>query len=133
MINKNQVLRIPRSSLVVRHRHFLHKLFQAAKYKTPTELAKIIQSANSNQIKALSELSQNLLKATYPKTTKAYLRKMKPFKDVIRKLGSVRSSVKAKQRTLLQQNLQHGGLPFLVPLLAPIIGSLLSAGISATI
>jgi hypothetical protein len=126
-------MHFPRNSLVVLHRNFLDKLYHTALYGTPADLAKIIHKANHVQIKALSEISQNLLAATYPRISKAYLKKLNPYKRIIRQLGSSKTPITTKRKTLLRTNVQHGGLPFLAPLLAPIIGALLSAGIQAAV
>lgn len=132
--NRNSVaFNLPKQSLVVLHRNFLDKLYHIALYGTPSDLAFIIQKANPAQIKALSELSQNLIHATYPRISKAFIKKLKPHRTIIRQLASSQIPVTQKRKTLLQQNVQYGGLPFLAPLLAPILGTLLSAGIGAAI
>jgi hypothetical protein len=85
-------------------------------------------------LKALTEVTHNLLKQNYPNTKKkTYLKKLGPFKNIIRKLANSKTTTKQKRNLLLRQNNQAGGLPFMIPLLAPIISSLISAGIQAVV
>jgi hypothetical protein len=128
---------IPQTSFAFKHRVFLNKLLQAAREVEegrlqPTYLASLIKSARPSELKALCEVSENLLKKRYqPK--KRFLRVLLPFKKLIRRLACRKTSVSSKKQALLRNNTQVGGLPFLVPLLAPIIGTLISAGIEAAI
>jgi hypothetical protein len=128
---------IPTDSFAFKHRLFLHELLQAAREvkegrQPPTYLTSLIKSARSSELKALCEVTENLLKKRYqPK--KRFLRALLPFKKLIRRLACRKTSVSVKKQALLRNNTQVGGLPFLVPLLAPIIGTLISAGIEAAI
>ena len=127
------VLTLPSHSATARNRSFLKNLHVVASQGTPSKLANVIRQASADQVKALSELSYNFLRAQYPKKTRGYIKSLLPFKKTIRKLGNKSTPIKEKKKVLLYQNVQHGGLPFLAPLLAPIVGSLISAGISSAL
>ena len=128
-----RLLHIPQRSRIIKHQSFLKKLYKTVKSTNRPDLAHVLQKASPSEIRAISETSQNLLKRTYPKTDKRFLKRLLPFKSIIRKLANPKTTVPQKRQVLLKQNLQSGGLPFLVPLLAPILGSLISAGIQSTI
>jgi hypothetical protein len=130
-ISKTRSLHIPSRSQALHHRTFLKKL--SAVSKNPVKVANLLRNAKSSELKAITEVSKNLLKKNYPITAKKYLKKLSPFKSIIRNLANKKKTAKQKRDLLLRHNNQSGGLPFMIPLLAPIIGSLISAGISAAV
>lgn len=124
---KNKKLIIPKNSSVVRHRKFLKKIYSAA--DSESELKAIVKRAKASEISALSEISQNLLNRRYPVKDSRFLSQIRRFKGLIRKLACSNTSYPQKKRLLLHKNVQTGGLPFLVPLLAPLIGQLLLSAV----
>ena len=116
-----RVIHIPSNSLIVKHHRFLKKL---ASTENPAHL---IRKAKASELKALTEIAQNLLRNNYPVSGKRFIQRLAPYKGLIRKLAQPKRSIKEKKTLLLNQK---GGLPFLVPLLTPIIGSLIAAAIS---
>lgn len=128
---KNRILHIPKSSLVARHRAFLRQLNQAS--KDPAQIKKLLKKASTSQINSVAEISLNLLRGSYPHTTRKYLARLKSSKNLLRKLACCQTTSQQKRRLLLEKNTQTGGLPFLVPLLAPIVGQLIATGISAAL
>lgn len=132
LVGNTSLLNFPRSSRVIKHQPFLKKLYKTAKQaKSSRQLDSLLKQAKPSEIQAISETSQNLLKKTYPKTDKRFLKLLLPFKSIIRKIASPKTTARQTKNILRKQNTQTGGLPFLVPLLAPIIGSLISAGIES--
>lgn len=121
-------LLIPKDSLTVRRRAFLRNLSQAA-YQ-PSQVARLLRKANPNDLKAIAEIAHNLLHKKFPVQNKEFLRNFTPHKNILRKLANLRTSISKKRDLLLRQN-QTGGIGFLVPLLAPLLGTLISAGVQA--
>lgn len=115
---------IPKDSLTIKHRLFLKRLSKAA--YDPTVLRKLLSQAKPEELKALVEVIVNLLERNYP-TGKGYLKGLYPFRGLLRKLSRSKTSIIKKRHILLRQNQQKGGLAFLVPLLAPLLGTLLSS------
>lgn len=132
-ISKKRNLHIPTRSWTIRHREFIKQLERVAAEKNPFGVSELLKKSKPGELKALVEIAQNLLKKNYPSTGKRYLKKLIPHKGIIRKLASKRTPIKSKRTLLLRESNQSGGLPFLVPLLAPIVTSLISAGIQAAI
>lgn len=130
-LSNKRFLHIPKRSFVLRQRDFLKKLSKVA--KDPLKVTKVLKQSKPSELKALAEITKNLLKKSYPSTGKRYLKKLLPFKGIIRKLANKNTTTNQKRNILLRQNNQAGGLPFLIPLLAPIITSLISAGIQAAV
>lgn len=129
---------LPTNSRTFKHRLFLQKLHRSAQEVSqgnrPSEdLNRLLREASSTELKALCEVTENLLKKQYPKTGNRFIKKLIPFKTLIRRLACRKIPPTAKRQALIRTNTQTGGLPFLVPLLAPIIGTLISAGIEAAL
>lgn len=120
----------PRQSYTFKRKKFLNSVSQAAYDKE--KLKHLIGKSSDQDLKAIVEVVQNFLNKNYPSVSKKYRESFIPHKTIIRKLGDPRTSVK-KKRTFLLRRVQKGGLPFLLPLLSPIIGSLISAGISSAL
>lgn len=118
----------PSNSLTRRHHSFLLKLFRAS--TNPTRVAQILRKANPNQIQALSEVALNLLQRNIPLRSK-FRKQLYPYREVVRRLANENASPSQKKKLLLRTNsVQTGGvLPFLIPFLAPIAGTLAAAGI----
>lgn len=137
------LLRIPTKSYTVKNIQFLRKLLRFVKRNKPVELVQLLKKATASEIKAISEVTQNLLQKTHPLTVRhsaeqeqeqdQQLDPLRPFKHLIRRLACKKTTTTDKRKLLLQTNNQRGGLPFLVPLLAPLIGQLLATGIAAAI
>lgn len=130
---KNQLIHIPLSSVTARHRKFLYKLYKAAAKKDSAGVKRILQKSTSPELRSLAEVSQNLLKKTYPNTSRKFLTQLTPFKKLLRDLACCQTSDRQKRQILLQTHRQVGGLPFIIPLLAPLVGQLLATGISAAL
>lgn len=129
---------IPKHSKVIENLNFLRKLHHVAKEieqgkRSPQDLKLLLQRASSSEIKALSEISQNLLQKSFPTLTKRLIRTLFPFKTLIRRLASSKTNITQKRKLLLRRKPQKGGFAFLIPLLAPIVGTLISAGIQAAL
>lgn len=129
---------VPTKSNAFKHRVFLQNLHRIAREvsegKRPAvDLSELLKDASPSELRALCEVTQNLLKKRFPKTGNGFIKKLRPFKALIRRLACPKISLAAKKKTLVRSNIQTGGLPFLVPLLAPVIGTLISAGIEAAI
>lgn len=92
--------------------HFLHLLAKA----TPTQKRALLKTANNSQISAVCEICLNLLVGNLP----ANIKRLKKFKNIIRKLTQRSVNVTNKRRLLLNQS---GGF---LPALAPVILSALS-------
>lgn len=119
---------IPTHSLVIQRRAFLKKVSQAA-YE-PKKVTRILQKAHPNDLRALAEIAYNLLHKKFPVQNKAFLQNFVPYKILLRKLGNQKIPLTKKKELLLRQNNQSGGLGFLVPLLAPILGTLISSALN---
>lgn len=132
-LSKKRSLHIPVSSRVILHRHFLQKLLKAA--KKPKALEELLSTATTGELNAVSECCRNILQRNIPKASeKRIIARLFPFKDLIRKVAHSKTSAAVKRRLLLKHtNLQSGGLPLLLPFLAPILGTLVSAGVEAAI
>lgn len=129
---------VPKKSLIVKHQRFLQNLLHLSRSvslgQRPQEhLSSFLKRASTSEIKALCEVTHNFLQGTHPNTGTQFIKKLTPFKALIRKLACPKTSVKAKRRALTRKNVQVGGLPFIIPLLAPILGSLIGAGIEAAL
>ena len=122
------VVNLPRNSLTRKHKNFLLQLFRAS--KNPQRVAQLLRKANSSQIQALSEVAFNLLQRKIP-VRATFLKKLYPYRGVVRLLANRKTPVNQKKKLLLRaNNTQTGGvLPFLIPFLAPIAGTLAAAGI----
>lgn len=134
---KHHVL-VPTDSNTFKKRLFLLDLrriaHEVSEGKRPVEdLNSLLKGASPSELKALCEVTENLLKKRYPKTGKQFLKKLLPFKALIRRLACRKTRISTKRQALVRTNTQSGGLPFLVPLLAPIVGTLISAGIEAAL
>jgi hypothetical protein len=108
----------------------LLNLYQTALEGSSKKVADVVAKASPDQIKALSELCFNLLREKYPIKSKGYIKRLEPFKEIIRKLGKRQGATNTKKRLLLQQNVQTGGLAFLPALLSPILGTLLASALN---
>ena len=118
----------PSNSLTKRHQSFLLKLFRAS--QNQARAAQILRKATPHQIQALSEVALNLLQHNIPLRSK-FRKQLYPFRQVIRRLANETTAPSQKRKLLLKANaVQTGGvLPFLIPFLAPIAGTLAAAGI----
>lgn len=85
----------------------------------PNQRKKIISLANKELVRCIIECAQNTLQGNVPLNPKQ-TRRLSKYKRVLRNLSKPGGSWVKKRKQIRQK----GG--FLVPLLAPIIGSLLS-------
>jgi hypothetical protein len=125
---------IPKDSRVIKDLKFLRQLHTLAQQvhqgsRPEQDLHDYLRKASASQIKSLSEVSQNLLDRNFPKTSKRLIQKLNPFKTLIRRLASSKINSTQKRQLLLRRTHQRGGFAFLLPLLAPIVGTLISAGL----
>ena len=122
-------LTIPPESHIVKHFSFLNHLHQLLKQGDNKRAQKLIQQATHGEMCALCELAQNALQGTLPVSPKVLRRKLGPVKDIVRSLANTKNSVGKKRKEFVKL-IQHGGLPIL-PILAPIISSLLGSAIAS--
>ena len=120
---KTKTFRFPVHSLVVRNQPFLKQVYHALKNNDEASLRRIIRRANSDEIKAICEISQNLLRGNFPKKDKKFLWSLRPYKISCRNV-----SINKKKKIL-----QEGGALPLLPILAPIISSLIGSAITTAI
>ena len=117
---------LPRNSLTHRHRTFLLKLLQTAQKNS--NVSTLLKKATPTQINALSEIALNLLQRNFPVRAND-IKKLYPYRGLVRQLAS-RKTPPTRKKKLLLRKVQTGGiLPFLIPFLAPIAGTLAAAGI----
>lgn len=133
--SKKKHLLVPTQSYVYKHRYFLHRLLNIVRKvangeQSPERLYLFIRKASPLEIKALVEVCRNVLQKKHPETSVGFIKKIIPFKDLIRRLACGKTPLQSKRKALTTQ---VGGLPFLIPLLAPIVSTLISAGIQAAI
>jgi hypothetical protein len=133
-LSRKPHLSIPRHSHVLKDIPFLRKLHTLAQQvqqgRQPEHvLYDALKGTTASHIKALSEVSQNLLNRNFPKPNQRLIQKLNPFKKLIRQLASSRINSTQKRHLLLRRTHQRGGFAFLLPLLAPIVGTLISAGL----
>ena len=124
-----QTLTIPSNSLVLKNVAFLRQLHNALRFKKIDQAISILQQASDNEIQTLVEMSHNALQGCYPQKVPVLREKLKPDKCLLRTLCQDDLSIKSKRKKLihaLRSRIQRGGGLPLVPLLAPILGSLLS-------
>lgn len=76
----------------------------------PRQRKSLVEHATNEQILALSQIALNILRGNV-QITKAYKRKLKQYKEVIRSLASRRVSISRKRETLLKH---HGLIPLLI-------------------
>lgn len=125
---KTKTFRFPVHSLVVRNQPFLKQVYHALKNNDEASLRRIIRRANSDEIKAICEISQNLLRGNFPKKDKKFLWSLRPYKNILRKISCRNVSINKKKKIL-----QEGGALPLLPILAPIISSLIGSAITTAI
>ena len=118
----------PSNSLTWRHHSFLLKLFKAS--TNQRRVVQILRKATPSQIQALGEVALNLLQRNIPLRSK-FRKQLYPYREVVRRLANAKTAPSEKKKLLLRANsVQSGGvLPFLIPFLAPIAGTLAAAGI----
>ena len=111
--------------LAIRHREYLSLLSKAA--KKPVRRNKMVDMADSTEIRAVSECIQNLLEGNVPLDAKV-LRQMKKHKTLLRSLAKKCYPVKKKKRILKQKG---GFIGTLIPLAISAATSLLPSLISS--
>ena len=121
-------VKFPIESLVIQNKAFLKRLYHALERNDTNRLRRIIKRANADEIKAVCEISQNLLKGNFPKTDRNFLLSLRPYRATLRKIACVRNSIAKKKQVL-----QKGGAFPLLAVLAPILSSLVGSAISSAI
>ena len=92
-----------------------------------------VQQASDDEICAICELCQNALNGSLPVSTTVLKQKLNPFKKLLRKIGRGQDSIEKKRRQIASSvRAQQGGLP-LIPILAPIISSLIGSAIASQV
>lgn len=122
----------PPNTLVFKHRRFIEKIHQTALSGNEKKLKTILDQATEEEVLALCELSRNILRDTFPELNYNKLRKLRPYKKLLRKLSCRNTPIEAKKTFLRQKFKQQrgGAIPFLISLLAPVVGSLISAAVT---
>lgn len=122
----------PAGSLLLKHRKFIEKIYRSGLSKNENKLKAIINQATADEVLALCELSRNILRDTVPNLDRRKIRKLRQFKTLLRKLSCRNTPINAKKELLRQKFKQQrgGAIPFLVSLLAPLVGSLISAAVT---
>lgn len=85
---------------------------------SPRERKKILEGANLKLIKSIVECVENVLKGNV-RLKKNYLKKLKKYKSILRRINSVGHKLAQKKKVIIQT-----GGAFLPALLSPIIGLL---------
>lgn len=104
---------------IKRNFHFLHMLAKSH----PTQRKALLKSANNKQIKSVCEVCLNILKGN----VRVNVKKIKKYKQTLRKLAKRNISNESKKRVLVNQS---GGF---IPLIAPAIISAISGIIGKVI
>jgi len=86
---------------------------------------KILQDADPELLKCISEIALNTINSNVPLTDSQY-KKLSRYKNILRELASKNVSLKKKKHKLVKQ---AGGC--ILPLLIPIIGSVIANLISS--
>jgi hypothetical protein len=113
---------IPLYSRVFKNLKFLRQLHTLAQQvhqgsRPEQDLHDYLQQASTSQIKALSEVYQNLMNQA---SSQHLIQKLNPFKTLIRRLASPKINSTQRRQLLLCHTHQRGGFAFLLPLLTPI-------------
>ena len=123
-------LSIPSNAEVLRHTAFLRQLHNALRFRKIEQAIAILQRASDNEIQALAEMAQNALQGKYPQEIDVLREKLKPDKTLLRALCRGDVPLKLKRQKIiraLKSRIQRGGALPLIPILAPLLGSLLSS------
>lgn len=95
-------------------------ILAALLHLNPKQLKQVIASADKDTILSISEICINTLHGNID-LTELQKKKLYKYRQYLRKLSSRRGGVNKKKKIV-----QNGGGPFLVALLAPILGGLIS-------
>ena len=94
-----------------------------------------IEKATEDDIESLAELCRNFLNGACPGTTKKIVQRLMTHRYYIRKLASWKTGVQQKKKFLLshmKKKLRGGAFP-LLPLITPIISSIIGGALSSAI
>lgn len=94
------------SRRIARQTPFLRLLYSCP----PSQRKSLIQYVTNEQLAALSQIALNILRGNIP-ITRAYKKKLKQYKEVIRSLASRRVSRTRKKQALLKF---HSVIPLLI-------------------
>lgn len=97
-----------------KNHHFLHMLAKA----TPMQKRALLRTATNSQISSLCEICLNILAGHIPLNIK----RLKKFKDTIRKLS--KRSISARKKKALLVNQSGGFLPALAPVILSALAGL---------
>ena len=111
--------------LAIKHKEYLSLFSKAA--KKPSRRNKLVDVADSGEIRAVSECIQNILEGNVPVDHKV-LQQMKKYKSLLRSLAQKCYPIKQKKRILKQKG---GFIGALVPLAISAATSLLPSLINA--
>lgn len=101
-------------------------VLRALRHLKKQQRSKILRGAHKELIKCICEIVLNLLHGNIDVTTEQK-NKLKRHRQLLRQIGAKTGSWSKKKKIIVQSG---GG--FLIPLLAPIIGSLLASFIDGT-
>ena len=104
---------------IKKNHHFLYMLAKAA----PAQKRALLRTANNSQVSALCEICLNILAGYLP----INIKRLKRYKDAIRKLSKRSISIRKKKSLLVNQS---GGF---LPALAPVILSALAGVVGRVI
>lgn len=104
------------SKCVINHMHLLNSLARA----TPSERKDLLKKSNFGLIKSIVECIENVMNGNV-KLSKAHMKKLKRYKNQLRKINSSGKKWSSKKKVIIQTG---GG--FLPALLLPVITAIAS-------
>ena len=109
-----------KTPLIKKHGHMMMALLKAS----PQMRKDMTKHASKDLIHCVSECCHNVLKGNVPLSS-THLKKLKPKRQLLRKLADKKVSLQTKKRIINQKG--GGFLPLLAPLLAPLLSPIVGA------